>query len=160
MAKSLTKKRTTIQATDCLDSGLDASAIDSNTRKKAKTLSSDSKFIYYLSLLLSSPSFGCFLDPSDQTRRSSRVNKGSGGQIAQLRNIEHIQTQAIARVSPMDVATANEPFNPLAPLSDKQPPRRKSHPLKGNTGEQAGLICRSSRPQTHCPLRFLHPRRQ
>ena len=49
MAKSSTKKRTPPQAADWLDSaGLDESAVDSNTRKKAKTLSSDSKFICYV----------------------------------------------------------------------------------------------------------------
>ncbi|KAI6006097.1 hypothetical protein EDD15DRAFT_2359232 [Pisolithus albus] len=76
----------------------------------------------------------------DQTRCSSRANKGSGGQIAQLQNIERIQTQAVARVSLMDVATANEPRNPLAPPSDKQLPQWKTCHLNGRAEEKARLI--------------------
>ncbi|KAI6007103.1 hypothetical protein EDD15DRAFT_2358210 [Pisolithus albus] len=76
----------------------------------------------------------------DQTHCSLRVNKGSGGQIAQLQNIECIQTQAIARVLLMDVATTNEPRNPLAPPSDKQLPQWKTRPSNGRAEEKARLI--------------------
>ena len=76
MAKSLTKKRTTLQAVNCLDSGLNDSVVHSNNRKKAKVLPSDSKFIYYITTIIYLFSLP---DPSDQTRWSSRVNKGSGG---------------------------------------------------------------------------------
>ena len=82
MAKSLVKKCSTPQATDWLNSGLDDSAVDSSTQKKAKMLPSDSEFIRYIAITIIY--FSCFPDPSDQTRRSSRANKGNGGQIAQL----------------------------------------------------------------------------
>ena len=148
MAKSSTKKRTTPQVANRLESGLHDSADGSDTRKKAKTRPSDSKFICHITIAIITTSL-FFSDLSDQTRRSSRANKGSGGQIAQLRNIEHMQTQTTARVTPMDIATENEPLNPLAPLSDKQPPKRKARPSKGSTGEKASMVCRSSLPQTH-----------
>ena len=64
MAKSLTKKRTTLQAADCLDSGLDDSVVRSNNRKKVKVLPSDSKFIYYITTIIYLFSLP---DPSDQT---------------------------------------------------------------------------------------------
>ena len=105
--------------------------------------------LFATSSSLSSTSFTCLPGPSDQTRRSSRANKGSGGQIAQLQNIEQMQTQTITRASPMDFATANEPLNPLAPLSDKQPPKRKIHPSKVGAGEKASVICRSSLAEAH-----------
>ena len=56
-----------------------------------------------------------FLTLYFQVRRSSRENKGSGGQVAQLQTLERLQTQASHRTSKMDVATANEPLNPMAP---------------------------------------------
>ncbi|KAI6037193.1 hypothetical protein PISMIDRAFT_14781 [Pisolithus microcarpus 441] len=121
MAKSCTKKHAMPQAADGLHSALNDPVLGSNTRKKAKMLPSAD-------------------NPSDQTRRSSRANKGSGGQITQLQNIERIQTQAIARVLPMDVATANEPHNPLAPPSDKQLPQQKTRPSNSRAEEKARLI--------------------
>ena len=133
MAKSLAKKHSTPQATDWLDSGLDDSAVDSSTRKKAKTLPFDSEFIRYIAITIIY--FSCFPDPSDQTRRSLRVNKGNGGQIAQLRNIEEVQTQT-TKVMQMDVATSNEPLNPFALSSDKRPPKRKARPSKGTVGDK------------------------
>ncbi|KAI5994391.1 hypothetical protein EDD15DRAFT_2366477 [Pisolithus albus] len=114
MAKSCTKKRATPQVADGLQPALNDLVVGSDARKKAKTVPS----------------------ADDQTRRSSRANKGSGGQIAQLQNIERIQTQAVARVSPMDVATANEPRNPLAPPSDKQLPQRKTRRSNGRAEEK------------------------
>ena len=148
MAKSSTKKRTTPQVANRLESGLHDSADGSDTRKKAKTRPSDSKFICHITIAIITTSL-FFSDLSDQTRRSLRANKGSGGQIAQLRNIEHMQTQTIARVSPMDIATANKPLNPMALLSDKQPPKRKPRPSKGSAGEKAYFICCFSLPQTY-----------
>ncbi|KAI5994996.1 hypothetical protein EDD15DRAFT_2365894 [Pisolithus albus] len=118
MAKSCTKKCATPQVVDGLQPALNDLVVGSDARKKAKTVPS----------------------ADDQTRRSSRANKGSSGQIAQLQNIERIQTQAIARVSPMDVATANEPRNPLAPPSDKQLPQRKTRHSNSRAEEKAHLI--------------------
>ncbi|KAI6013720.1 hypothetical protein BKA83DRAFT_16579 [Pisolithus microcarpus] len=121
MAKSCTKKHAMPQVADRLHSALNDPVVGLNTRKKVKMLPSAD-------------------NPSDQTRRSSRVNKGSSGQIAQLQNIKCIQTQAIARVSLMDIATTNEPHNPLAPPSDKQLPQQKTRPLNGRAEEKACLI--------------------
>ena len=140
MAKSLAKKCSTPQAMDWLDSGLDDSAVDSSTRKKAKTLPSDSEFIRYIAITIIY--FSCFPDPSDQTHQSSRANKGNGGQIAQLRNIKEVQTWT-TKVVQMDIATSNEPLNPFAPSSDKRPPKRKACPSKGSTGK-VSLIFHSS----------------
>ena len=56
-----------------------------------------------------------FLTLYFQVRCSSRENKGSGGQVAQLQTLERLQTQASHRTSKMDVATTNEPLNPMAP---------------------------------------------
>ncbi|KAI6005575.1 hypothetical protein EDD15DRAFT_2358725 [Pisolithus albus] len=60
--------------------------------------------------------------------RSSRTTKGSGSQIAQLRNIEHIQaeqtaTSKVSHASYLEMATANEPLNPLAPAKSKPKPK-------------------------------------
>ncbi|KAI6096001.1 hypothetical protein F5141DRAFT_1221206 [Pisolithus sp. B1] len=73
---------------------------------------------------------GCLvLRENASTRQSSRANKGSGGQLLQLKNIEWMQTELTVRPMPTEAATANEPLNPLAPVSTKQTPR--SHHLKG-----------------------------
>ncbi|KAG6372401.1 hypothetical protein JVT61DRAFT_7874 [Boletus reticuloceps] len=105
MARASANKCTTLQGADEFDSApqLNDPAPSSNIRKKAKMLPSN----------------------AGQACRLSRVNRGSGGQIAQLQNLEHIQTQTIARVTPMDVATANEPINPFALPSE--PPKQKGH---------------------------------
>ena len=57
-------------------------------------------------------------------RHSSRANKGNGGQISQLQMIEHIQTERSAtakmsHTSQLEMATANEPVNPMAPAKPK-----------------------------------------
>ena len=56
-------------------------------------------------------------------RRSSRVTKGSGSQIAQLQIIERIQSEHISsktsHASQLNTATANEPLNPMAPRRPK-----------------------------------------
>ncbi|KAI6016167.1 hypothetical protein PISMIDRAFT_14354 [Pisolithus microcarpus 441] len=109
------------QVADGLHSALNDPVVGLNTQKKVKMLPSAD-------------------NPSDQTHHSSRVNKGSSSQIAQLQNIKCIQTQAIARVLPMDVATTNKPHNPLAPQSDKQLPQRKTCPSNGRAEEKACLI--------------------
>ena len=56
-----------------------------------------------------------FLTLSSQVHHSSRENKGSGGQVAQLQTLERLRAQASHRTLRMDVATANEPLNPMAP---------------------------------------------
>ncbi|KAI6011482.1 hypothetical protein EDC04DRAFT_2609881 [Pisolithus marmoratus] len=58
------------------------------------------------------------------------MTKGSGGQIAQLRNIEHIQTEQTAtskacHASHLEMATANELLNPLALVKSKPKPHVK-----------------------------------
>ncbi|KAI6102453.1 hypothetical protein EDD16DRAFT_1525600 [Pisolithus croceorrhizus] len=120
MAKSCTKKHATPQVADELYSALNDLVVGLNTQKKAKVLPSSD-------------------NPSDQTCHALRVNKGSGSQIAQLQNIECIQTQAIARVSPVEVATTNEPRNPLAPPSDKQLPQWKTCPLNSRAEEKVPI---------------------
>ncbi|KAI6012126.1 hypothetical protein BKA83DRAFT_4501089 [Pisolithus microcarpus] len=120
MVKSSMNKRTIPQAVDMLDLALNNPVVSSNTRKKVKTLPSE--------------------NPSGLTHWSSWVNKGSGGQIAQLQNIEHMQTQTNARDTPLNVTTTNESLNPLAPLSDKWPPKGRVYPSKGSIGEKACLI--------------------
>ncbi|KIM54995.1 hypothetical protein SCLCIDRAFT_30695 [Scleroderma citrinum Foug A] len=65
----------------------------------------------------------------DQTVcRSSRTNKGSGGQIAQLPNIECMQVERMApkasHASQLEISTANEPLNPMALTKPK--PRVKT----------------------------------
>ncbi|KAI6014891.1 hypothetical protein BKA83DRAFT_4129617 [Pisolithus microcarpus] len=65
---------------------------------------------------------------TESMRRSSRTTKGSGGQIAQLRNIERIQTEQtatskVSHASYLEMATANEPLNPLAPAKSKPKPK-------------------------------------
>ncbi|KAI5991980.1 hypothetical protein EDC04DRAFT_2613772 [Pisolithus marmoratus] len=59
---------------------------------------------------------------------SSRLTKGSGSQITQLCNIEHIQikqttTSKASHASYLEVTTANEPLNPLAPVKLKPKPK-------------------------------------
>ena len=56
-----------------------------------------------------------FLTLCSQVCHSSRENKGSGGQVTQLQTLECLQMQASHRASKMDIATANEPLNPMAP---------------------------------------------
>lgn len=74
-------------------------------------------------------------------RRSSRANKGSGGQISQMQNIERMQTQGIPKVTPMDIVTANEPLNPLAPVAERElVSRRKANSSKGSAGDKVSTI--------------------
>ena len=44
-----------------------------------------------------------------------RKQREWGRQIAQLQNLKRIQTQTSHKVSKMDLTTANEPLNPMAP---------------------------------------------
>ncbi|KIM62571.1 hypothetical protein SCLCIDRAFT_24875 [Scleroderma citrinum Foug A] len=65
----------------------------------------------------------------DQTVHcSSRANKGSGGQITQLQNIECMQVEWMApkasHASQLEISTMNEPLNPMAPTKPK--PRVKT----------------------------------
>ncbi|KAI5985843.1 hypothetical protein EDD15DRAFT_2200383 [Pisolithus albus] len=58
------------------------------------------------------------LEPSGpQPRRSSRPGKGSGGQLQQLHNLEHIQTAEHLPLSTrnLDIATQGQAVNPMAP---------------------------------------------
>ena len=68
-------------------------------------------------------------------RHSSRVTKGSGSQIAQLQNIEHIQSEQISsktsHASQLDMATANEPLNPMAPRRPKPHIKQSSVSVRG-----------------------------
>ncbi|KIK15131.1 hypothetical protein PISMIDRAFT_16731 [Pisolithus microcarpus 441] len=65
---------------------------------------------------------------TESMHRSSRMTKGSSGQIAQLQNIECIQTEQtatskVSHASYHEMATANEPLNPLAPAKSKPKPK-------------------------------------
>ena len=70
-------------------------------------------------------SLNSFTDDTDAqiVRCSSRATKGSGGQITQLQNLERIQSEQTSsktsRALQLDVATANEPTNPMAPRKPK-----------------------------------------
>ena len=58
-------------------------------------------------------------------RRSSRSGKGTGGQIAQMRSIEEVQTgssQQPKRLTDLDFATQGEEENPMAPSHLGQEP--------------------------------------
>jgi len=72
----------------------------------------------------------CFTDHTDDQTvcRSSRVNKGSGGQIAQLQNIERMQVEWMApkasHASQLEISTMNKPLNPMALMKPK--PRVKT----------------------------------
>ena len=58
---------------------------------------------------------------------SSREIKGHGGQIAQLHNIEHVQTEStiVSKPSQLEKATTNEPIYPMAPERPRQKPHTK-----------------------------------
>lgn len=73
------------------------------------------------------------------TRWSSRSGKGTGGKIAQMRNIEQAQTGApwrLKRLTDLDSATQAEEVNPMAPSHIEQQP-----------GSQTIENHRSGRPQ-------------
>ena len=77
-------------------------------------------------------------------RRSSRATKGHGGQIAQLHNIERIQTQPTAaskssHASQLEIATANEPVNPLA-LTKPKPRVKKFVPAASDRQSGSELV--------------------
>ena len=78
-------------------------------------------------------SFSCITDNtgSQSVHRSFRPNKGSGGQIAHLQNIERIQTERtmasrLSHAAQLKKATVNEPLNPMAPMKSKPKPRVKA----------------------------------
>ena len=84
-------------------------------------------------------------------RRSIRPNKGSGGQIAHLQNIERILTEPTttsrqSHAAQLDKATANEPLNPMAPMRLKPKPRIKtSSTREPDSSVRSGLelVCRT-----------------
>ena len=97
------------------------------TRKKPRRTNKTGAFFFLVFMLNSST---CFTDQTDDqtVRCSSRVNKGSGGQIAQLQNIECMQVEQMApkasHASQLEISTVNEPLNPMAPTKPK--PRIKT----------------------------------
>ncbi|KAI6131360.1 hypothetical protein EV401DRAFT_2065709 [Pisolithus croceorrhizus] len=56
--------------------------------------------------------------------------------VKMLPSSDNTKTQAIARVSPVEVATTHKPRNPLAPPSDKQLPQWKTCPLNDSLTTQ------------------------
>ena len=82
-------------------------------------------------------SLNSFIDGTDaqNVRRSSRATKGSGGQIAQLQYIERIQSERTSsktsRAYQLDMATANEPLNPMAPMKPKPRIKHSSASVRG-----------------------------
>ncbi|KAI6040098.1 hypothetical protein EDC04DRAFT_2602741 [Pisolithus marmoratus] len=65
---------------------------------------------------------------TETLHHSSRLTKGSGSQMAQLQNIEHIQTEQSAtsngsHASQLKMATANELLNPMALMKPKPKPK-------------------------------------
>ncbi|KAF8549226.1 hypothetical protein OG21DRAFT_1488716 [Imleria badia] len=92
--------------------------------------------------------------------RSSRANKGNGGQIAQLENIDRILTEQTwpsksSHAAQLELATAGEPLNPMAltKLRPRPKPRVKSNsapvPARDN---QLGLEQPSQRFQVPAGL--------
>ena len=72
---------------------------------------------------------------SQSIRRSVRPNKGSGGQIVHLQNIERIQTERTTssrqlHAAQLEKATADQPLNPMAPMKSKPKPRIKAPPAR------------------------------
>lgn len=59
--------------------------------------------------------------------------------MTQMRNIERVQTQAIARVTPMDTIIANEPVNPLAPIAEELVKQKRSS-SKRSAGNKVSTI--------------------
>ncbi|KAI6161201.1 hypothetical protein EDD17DRAFT_1509416 [Pisolithus thermaeus] len=59
--------------------------------------------------------------------------------VKMLPSSDNTKTQAIARVSPVEVATTHKPRNPLAPPSDKQLPQWKTCPLNGRAEEKVPI---------------------
>ena len=82
-------------------------------------------------------SINSFIDDSGTQNvcHSSRVTKGSGGQIAQLQNIECIQSERTSsktsHASQLDMATANKPLNPMAPRRLKPRIKQSSVSVRG-----------------------------
>ncbi|KAH7917601.1 hypothetical protein BV22DRAFT_1135273 [Leucogyrophana mollusca] len=75
---------------------------------------------------------------AEDVRCSSRIGSGSGGQIAQLQNIEHIQMESTraVRVSHLDVATQGQDVNPMAPMKAKPKARPWKTPVARYTDMQ------------------------
>ena len=92
------------------------------THKKPRRMNKTGAFFFLVFTLNSST---CFTDQTDDQTvcRSSRANKGSGGQIAQLQNIERMQVEWMApkasHASQLEISTVNEPLNPMAPMKPK-----------------------------------------
>ena len=92
------------------------------THKKPRRTNKTGAFFFLVFTLNSST---CFTDQTDDqtVRHSSRANKGSSGQIAQLQNIERMQIERMApkasHASQLEISTANEPLNPMAPMKPK-----------------------------------------
>ena len=84
--------------------------------------------------------------------RSSRSTKGNGGQMSQLQHIERIQTEwsstsKMSHSSQLEMATTDEPLNPMAPMKPK--PRVKTSASMQATaagGPGRELVCNV------CPL--------
>ncbi|KAI5984373.1 hypothetical protein EDC04DRAFT_2615759 [Pisolithus marmoratus] len=82
----------------------------------------------FLSLAEQAFVMSSYVTGTESMHCSSRMTKGSGSQIAQLHNIEHIQTEQTttskaSHASYLEVTTANEPLNPLAPVKLKPKPK-------------------------------------
>ena len=64
------------------------------------------------------------IEENHTVRRSSRNGKGTGGELAQKRRIENLQTNAAVRskrLTNIDAATQGEDINPMAPHFDTEP---------------------------------------
>ena len=92
------------------------------THKKPRRTNKTGMFFFLVFMLNSST---CFTDQTDNQTVccSSRANKGSSGQIAQLQNIEHMQVEWMApkasHASQLEISTMNEPLNPMALMKPK-----------------------------------------
>ena len=132
-----TKQKCSLQdagVVDTLESGLVPLAQSgADTRKKAKMGVENTGIVCLNSTI------DALLILWSQARRSLRENKGNGGQIAQLQNLERMQTATSHRVSKMDLATDNEPLNPMAP-STRNPKSRGSKTSGSVVGDFSSFI--------------------
>jgi len=79
-------------------------------------------------------------------RRSSRANKGNGGQLSQLQAIERIQTEWMtvskSHASQLERATTNEPVNPMAPVKPKPHIKTSTTCVPDSDGQsEQELVC-------------------
>ena len=131
------------QSTQAGDTVSDSNATGLDARKKPRTVNDDPSVGEYLFASVHDAwPRTCFIGhaKTEAHRRSSRANKGHGGQIAQLHNIERIQTESSSKAShnsQLKKATANELINPMAP--ERPRPKVRTKTSKSTRADESGL---------------------